>query len=148
MVPASAAASPPDICCKEELMLIKAPLSCILGIPVIIIEAGIILDMMPIKSRMLSDIIIQIGTAVKCVYINMKMLAQIVPVTKILNLSYLSHNLPTTGMMIMEEIPVAMKIIGNWLGETFRLLMAKALPNGISRNPPMDKNAVARKPIL
>ena len=67
MVPASAAASPPDICCKEELMLIKAPRSCILGIPVIIIEAGIILDMMPIKSRIFSDMIIQIGTAVKCV---------------------------------------------------------------------------------
>jgi hypothetical protein len=60
----------------------------------------------------------------------------------------LSLKRPITGIITNELTPDIMYSTGNCALVTCRLLMAKALPNGIIIKPPIDSRAVAVKPIL
>ena len=62
-------------------------------------------------------------------------------------LSILSLNLPTNGIMISAAMPLAINKIGSCSYDTCKLFTAKALPHGIIMKPPIDSNAVNKKPV-
>ena len=128
-------------------MLINAPRSCICGNAEVSAIAGTILLIIPIIIRIFIMITIVKGTGTKLVYIITTTIIHIAAAVKILNLSILSLNFPTSGIIIKEDIPPTIKRIGSWWYEIFRLFTAKALPHGIIIKPPSESKAVAKKPM-
>src|SRR5262245_22822510 len=60
-----------------------------------------------------------------------------------LNTVYFPHesaSLPINGAATMEKIPVIIYSVGKSAAVIFRLLMANALPNGMSMKPPVANN--------
>ena len=104
--PAIMEATPPDICCVDELMLIKAPLSFASGTAVNKAEEEIILAESPINKITFSKISCHTGVMPKWVYMPTINKAITVPAMKILNFPILSLNLPNMGPNKIEEAPV------------------------------------------
>ena len=95
-------------------MLMNAPLSCILGNADTSAIAGTILLIIPIIIKIFISITIAKGTGVRLVYTITTMVIHIADAVKTLNLSTLSLNLPTKGIIINEDTPLTIKRKGSW----------------------------------
>src|ERR1700759_2117440 len=100
IIPATAAAMPPAICCKDALILINAPLSWRSGIAVVSAVDGMMRLNIPAIIITLKIMTNQSGSTESLVYATTTIITKIEAQKKIVYLSYLSLSLPTSGMMI------------------------------------------------